>query len=61
MYNPHEWIMKMLLDLAYLWRSMDIMKVLCLVYQHTESTHHPEEGSCGKVCILLYSRQDTKD
>ncbi len=25
------------------------------------STHHPEEGSCGEICILFYSGQYTED
>lgn len=25
------------------------------------NTYHPEEGSCSKVCILLYSGQNAED
>lgn len=32
-----------------------------LFFVVTKNTYHPEEGSCGKVCILLYSRQNTED
>lgn len=41
--------------------SLFVEEVLCLVYQHIESTHHPEEGPRGEVRILLYSGQDTED
>lgn len=26
-----------------------------------QTIYHPEEGSSGKVCILLYSGQNTED
>ena len=31
------------------------------VFQSNTITHHPEERSSGKVCILFYSGQDTED
>lgn len=26
-----------------------------------QTIYHPEEGSCGKLCILLYSGQNAED
>lgn len=34
---------------------------LCLVHPYSQRTHHPEEGSCGEVCILLDGGQHTED
>lgn len=52
----------MRLDLADLWSPLEVGTVFTFgIYQHNDSTHHPEEGSGGEVCILLYSGQDTED
>jgi len=40
---------------------MAVVRVVCVVYDQDDSTHHPEEGSCGELCILLDGGQDAED